>query len=101
MPWPRWLTRATRRRLALALAAALLLPWALGQWARVGLQPGLAEDVERRQMLIDFMVAGGVVFGLAMVATYAVGCWIVAVMQGPARRGDPFPAARKAQRDSR
>lgn len=101
MSWPRWLTRSTRLRLALALTAALLLPWALGQWARLGLQPGLAEDVERRQMLIDFMVAGGVAFGLSMVATYAVGCWIVAVMQGPARRGDPFPALEEARRDSR
>ena len=101
MPWPRWLTRRTRRRLALALAAAFVLPWTIGQWARVGLQPGLADDVERRQMLIDFMVAGGIVCALSMVATYAVGCWIVAVMQGPARRGDPFPATKETQRDSR
>ena len=44
MPWPRWLTRRTRRRLALALAAAFVLPWTIGQWARVGLQPGLADE---------------------------------------------------------
>ena len=46
-------------------------------------------------MLIDFMVAGAIVFGLSMVITYAVGCWIVAVMKGPVRHGDAFPQAKE------
>ncbi len=101
MPWPAWLTPATRRRVGAALMAAVALPWAVGRWAGAGLQPGLADDVERRLMLIDFMVAGAVVFGLSMVLTYAVGCWIVAVMKGPVRRGDAFPAMKEGGIDPR
>ena len=31
-------------------------------------------------------------FALRMVLTYAIGCWITAVMRGPRRDGDVFPA---------
>jgi len=41
---------------------------------------------------VDFIVAGGIVFALTMVLTYAIGCWITAVMRGPRRDGDVFPS---------
>jgi uncharacterized membrane protein YedE/YeeE len=87
--------------LGVALAAALLLPWLAGQWVRTWLQPGLADDVDRTLMRVDFMVLGGILFGLSMFVAYACGCWIVAVMQGPARRGDAFPGAGDDARDPR
>lgn len=99
--WPHWLSRRTRRHLALAFAAAAVLPWLAGQWLRIGLQPGLAEDAERKAMLVDFMVAGAVLAGLSLAVVYAVGCWVVAVMRGPVRHGDAFPDAGEQPHDQR
>jgi hypothetical protein len=82
----------TPRRLVAALLAAFVLPWLLGEWAKTGLQPGLAEDAVRAAMRVDFIVLGAMLFGAAMLIVLACGCWIVHVMKGPARRGDPFPA---------
>ena len=47
------------------------------------------------------IVAGGILFALTMVLTYAIGCWITAVMRGPRRDGDVFPSGqgRPAQDD--
>jgi hypothetical protein len=90
--WPRWKSSKTRRRLPALLAACLLLPWLLGEWAKTFHQPGLGDDTARAQLLIDFIVAGGVLFALTMLLTWVIGCWISAVMHGPRRDGDPFPA---------
>ena len=56
------------------------------------LRADIARLAERSQMLIDFIVAGSMLFALTMVLTYAIGCWITAVMHGPPRDGDAFPA---------
>jgi hypothetical protein len=37
-------------------------------------QPGLHDQHERSQRLIDLIVADGIVFGLTMVLAYAIGC---------------------------
>jgi hypothetical protein len=101
MRWPGWLHSRMRWRLASAFAAAIALPWLAGHWARTWLQPGLAEDVDRTLMRVDFMVLGGMLTGLSVVVAYACGCWIVAVMQGPVCRGDAFPVDREDSRDPR
>jgi len=41
---------------------------------------------------VDFIVVGGIFFTLTMVLTYAIGCWITAVMHGPRRDGDVSPS---------
>lgn len=78
-------------RLVAALLAAFALPWLLGEWVKTGLQPGLADDAVRVAMRVDFIVLGAMLFGAAMLVVLACGCWIVHVMKGPLRRGDPFP----------
>lgn len=88
---PDWITPAVRRRLGWALAASVAGPWLLGEIAKSFHQAGLDNDSQRSQMLIDFIVIGGVVFALTMVCTYAIGCWIHAVLHGPRRDGDAFP----------
>jgi hypothetical protein len=90
--WPNWKTSPTRWRLLAAALAGLALPWLLGEWAKSFHQPGLVDDADRSQMLIDFIVAGTMLFALTMVLTVAIGCWIAAVMRGPRRDGDAFPA---------
>jgi hypothetical protein len=75
-----------------ATLASLLLPWMLGELVKTFHQPGLDDQPERSRMLVDFIVAGGIVFALTMVLTYAIGCWITAVMRGPRRDGDVFPS---------
>lgn len=81
----------TPRRLLAALLAAFALPWLLGEWVKTGLQPGLADDAVRVAMRVDFIVLGAMLFGASMLLVLAFGCWIVHVMKGPARHGDPFP----------
>lgn len=88
-----WFTPLLRRRAAMAVGASLLLPWAAGQFAKDFVQPGLADDAVRRQMLIDFIVVGASLFALTMVATWLIGCWVTAVMKGPRREADAFPGA--------
>lgn len=97
MPGHRLLDPCTLRSLAVSVLAVLALPWLIGAWAKTGLQPGLADDAARASMLVDFIVAGATLFGLAMVVVFACGCWIVGVMKGPQRRGDPFPSERERQ----
>jgi len=97
MAWPLLLDARTRRRLGLAAIALFALPWLIGQWVKTTLQPGLVEQAERARLLVDFVVIGAMVFGLAVLVTVACGCWIVAVMKGPERAGDPFPADRARQ----
>ncbi|MDH4062098.1 MAG: hypothetical protein OEU94_14920 [Aquincola sp.] len=94
MPWPRWLDARTRRRFALAAIALFALPWLVGEWVKTSLQPGLVDHAESARLLVDFVVAGAMVFGLAALVTVACGCWVVSVMKGPTRTGDPFPADR-------
>jgi hypothetical protein len=43
-------------------------------------------------MRVDFIVVGSVIFLLTMVLTWLIGSWIGAVMRGPRRDGDAFPA---------
>jgi hypothetical protein len=81
-----------RWRLLWATLASVALPWLLGEWAKRSYQPGLDDQPERSRMLVDFVVAGGILFALTMVLTCAIGCWISAVMHGPRRVGDVFPA---------
>lgn len=88
-----WFTPTLRRRTALAVGGSLLLPWALGQFAKGFYQPGLADDALRRQLLIDFIAVGTSLFALTMVATWLIGCWVTAVMKGPRRAADAFPGA--------
>ena len=90
--WPGWRTSRTRWQLLWATLTSVALPWLLGEWVKSGYQPGLDDQPERSRMLIDFIVAGGILFALTMVLTYAIGCWIAAVMHGPRRDGDAFPA---------
>jgi hypothetical protein len=91
LPWPRWMNPPTRRRLGAALAAVLVLPWAVGEWVKSGLQPGLVERPESAAMQVDFVVIGSVVAGLSLLVVVAFGCWIVSVMRGPVREADSFP----------
>ncbi|MBL8279435.1 MAG: hypothetical protein JNL93_22405 [Pelomonas sp.] len=88
-----WFTPLLRRRAALAVAASLLAPWAVGQFVKGFYQPGLADDAVRSQLLIDFIVIGTSLFALTMVATWLIGCWVTAVMKGPRRDADHFPGA--------
>lgn len=88
-----WFTTRLRRQLLWALVAALGLPWLVGTWAKQFIQPGLHNDAERAAQLVDFMVLGGIFFGLSMIVVWLVGCWVVAVMKGPALQGDEFPGA--------
>ena len=92
--WPGWRRSRTRWHLLWATAASVLLPWMLGEVFKTFHQPGLDDRSERNLMLIDFIVFGSILFALTMVLTYAIGCWITAVMRGPQRQGDPFPADR-------
>jgi hypothetical protein len=90
-----------RRWLAATSAAALGLPWLLGEFAKQFVQPGLSNDPERQALLIDYIVIGALVFGLTMVLTVAIGCWVRKVMQGPARSADPYPLPiREDERDA-
>jgi hypothetical protein len=84
-------TPTMRRALTWGLAAALALPWLIGQWVKTTLQPGIADGAARASLLVDYIVIGTIVFGLALWLVVAVGCWIVHVMKGPQRHGDPFP----------
>lgn len=90
--WPNWKTSPTRWRLLWASIASVLLPWLAGEMIKTFYQPGLHDQPQRSQMLIDFIVAGSILFALTMVLTFAIGCWITAVMHGPRRDGDAFPA---------
>lgn len=90
--WPGWKTSRARRQLLWSTLASLMLPWLLGELFKSFHQPGLDDRADQHQMLIDFIVIGGIVFLLSMVLTYAIGCWISAVMHGPRRDGDLFPA---------
>jgi hypothetical protein len=90
--WPNWSTSPTRWRLLWAAVVSIVLPWLLGEFFKSLHQPGLDDNAQRSQMLIDFIVAGAILFGLTMVLTFAIGCWINAVMHGPRRDGDAFPA---------
>ncbi len=72
--------------------ASVALPWLLGEFVKTFYQPGLDHQPQRSQMLIEFIVLDGMLFGLTMVLTYAIGCWITAVMHGLRRDGDAFPA---------
>ncbi len=88
-----WFTPTLKRRAAAALVASLAGPWLLGEFAKSFVQPGLANDAVRRQLLIDFIVAGASLFGLTMVVTWLIGCWVMAVMKGPRHDADAFPGA--------
>ena len=90
--WPGWKTSRTRWTLLWATLASVSLPWLLGEWVKLSYQPGLDDHPERNRLMVDFIVAGGILFALTMVLTYAIGCWISAVMHGPQRDGDAFPA---------
>jgi hypothetical protein len=80
-----------KRRVAVATVAVLALPWMVGALLKSRLQPGLSDDPQRAAMLVDFVVAGTMFSGLALVLVYALGLWIVAVMKGPRREADSFP----------
>jgi len=86
-----WFTPALRKRLAWGLCACIALPWLLGEWAKTFVQPGLYNDAERVQMLIDFIVRGAILFCLTMLLTWLIGQWVLAVMKGKQYLGDEFP----------
>jgi hypothetical protein len=85
-------TRSMRRGLAWGLAAALALPWLIGEWVKTTLQPGIADAAANASRLVDYVVIGAVVFDLSMWLVAAFACWIICVMKGPRRLGDAFPA---------
>jgi hypothetical protein len=80
-----------RRGLAWGLAAAIALPWVVGEWVKTTLQPGISDAAAGASMLVDFIAIGSIVFGLSMWVVAACACVIVGVMKGPAFSGDPFP----------
>jgi hypothetical protein len=84
-------TGARRRALAWGLVAAVALPWLIGQGIKTTLQPGIADPPARAAQMVDFIVAGAIVFDVSMWLVVAIGCWIVGVMQGPRREADAFP----------
>jgi hypothetical protein len=92
--WPDWKHSPARWRLLWATLASVVLPWLLGEFVKTFYQPGLDDQSYRKQMLVDFIVVGAIVSALSMVLTYAIGSWISAVMRGPRRQGDAFPANR-------
>jgi len=91
--WNTWIAPPVRRRLALMTAASFALPWLVGELAKSGYRVGTHDDAQRIQLMIDFIVIGGIVFALTMVLTCAIGSFIVGVMRGPRLYGDPFPPA--------
>jgi hypothetical protein len=62
--WPGWKTSRVRWQLLWATLASLLLPWLLGEFIKTFHQPGLDDQAERSQMLVDFIVAGSILFAL-------------------------------------
>jgi hypothetical protein len=86
-----WLPRSIRKRLAWAAVASVMLPWTVGEWVKRWQQTELPLDPMRGEMMVDFIVAGCVLTGLILVFTVGVGCWVVAVMQGPRFTADSFP----------
>ena len=86
-----WFTPAVRRRALLFTVLSFLVPWLLGAWIKLGQQPGLHNDAERQQLLVDYMVMGAILFSLSMVLTWLIGTWILAVMKGRQVLGDDFP----------
>jgi hypothetical protein len=91
MPRVPLLSPCVKRKLLAALGLSVAVPWLIGAWIKTSLQAGLHDDATRVVQMVDFVVAGSVVFLITMVATVAVGCVVVAVMKGPQRVGDPFP----------
>ena len=85
--WPNWKTSPTRWRLLWASIASVLLPWLAGEMIKTFYQPGLHDQPQRSQMLIDFIVAGSILFALTMVLTYRH--WLLD------HRGDARPAPRR------
>jgi hypothetical protein len=96
---PGWLDASCRRRLGWALAASFAVPWSVGELAKPGRQAGLTDDPLRSQLLIDYIVIGAIIFALTMVMTYAVGCWITAVMKGQERTRDSLPLPHVGRHD--
>lgn len=92
--WPGWSTSAAPRRLLWAATAVVLLPWTIGEYLKTFHQPGIDDDWPRSLLMIDYLIIGSTLFGLSMVIACTFGCWIVAVMRGPRRDGDPFPGDR-------
>ena len=86
-----WFTRPVRRRALAFTALSFVVPWLLGAWIKLGQQPGLHNDAERQQLLVDYMVMGAILFCLSMVLTWLIGTWILAVMKGRPVLGDDFP----------
>lgn len=87
----RWFTPRIRQRLLAAVAASVAGPWLIGVFLKQFVQPGLHNDAERGQLLIDFIVIGTIVFSLSLVLTWLIGSWITAVMKGPPLQADAFP----------
>jgi hypothetical protein len=87
----RLFSHAVRNRLAWAAAAAVLLPWIVGEWVKRWQQTEMPLDPMRGEMMVDFIVAGTIVTALILVFTVAVGCWVTAVMKGPRFTADSFP----------
>jgi uncharacterized membrane protein YedE/YeeE len=84
-------TAPMRRGLAWGLAAAIALPWLVGQAVKSTLQPGLHDNAGNASQMADFIVVGSMLFGLSMWLVAACACWIVAVMKGPQRHADAYP----------
>lgn len=81
-------SRGLCRLLPWVAVASVVLPWGIGEVIKTFHQPGLSDDPLRTTQFIDILVIAVIVFALTMVATAAVGCWMMRVMQTPARQGD-------------
>lgn len=90
--WPGFSESPVPRRLAIATAGCVALPWLIGELFKIFHQSGFDNVALRSRQQIDFVVVGGIVFALTMWVTVTMGCWIWAVMHGPRHEGDPFPS---------
>jgi len=84
-------SRRVRNRLLCGAAAAVLLPWTVGEWVKRWQQTDMPLDPMRSEMMVDFIVAGTVFASLTLVLTVAIGGWVTAVMRGPRFTADSFP----------
>jgi hypothetical protein len=91
MRWLPWFSALHRRRLLWGLLASLVLPWSVGAAVKASMQAGLHDDASRAAQLVDILVVATTAFLVVSVATVAMGCWVVAVMKGPARCADAYP----------
>ena len=89
--WPQ-VTTMVRRQLALGAVLGVLVPIAIAEVVKSGLQPGLHDQAAKLAQMVDFVALGAIFFALSMVATVLLGVLIVASMKGPRHVADGYAA---------